>query len=245
MMEIVREVPRPRAVAEKRRRVAVVDGSVLQRSRIGQLISQDPCLDIVHMGASVPLLMKTLRASDQRRWPHLLVLSMSPLDDVAVYARAVPALRRAGVRVLALTNTASRHLARELMIDGVEGLASCADSEAEFGEALRTVVSGGTIMTPGAQADIERSTHGPRLSVQEERVLALYASGLTITEVAARIGVQNETARKYLTRVRNKFTAAGWTARSKLDLARIAWVEGYAMVTASDIAAAERLQGVE
>ena len=59
-------------------------------------------------------------------------------------------------------------------------------------------------------------------------MLALYASGFTIVEVADRIGVRHDTARKYLNRVRAKFTAAGWPARSKLQLARIAWAEGYA-----------------
>lgn len=67
----------------------------------------------------------------------------------------------------------------------------------------------------------------PRLSIQEERALVLYATGLSLDEVAASMNVQPYTARQYVNRVKSKYTKAGVTARTRLDLGRIAWADGY------------------
>ena len=210
------------------RRAAVADESVLQRSRAGQLLTQELRLEVVHSGAGLGPLLEWLRGVDQTQWPHLLVLAVPTHGDAAPFVQAVGALRSAGVRVLAMTAAPSRRIAHRLVSDGVEGFVSTTDAEPEFLHAAGKVLSGHAITTPRAHADMQRHAHGPRLSIQEERVLALYASGFTIAEVAVRIGVRHDTARKYLTRVRDKFTDAGWPARSKLQLARIAWAEGYA-----------------
>lgn len=210
------------------RRAAVAEESVLQRSRVGQLLTQELRLEVVQAGAGLRPLLEWLRRVDQTQWPHLLVLGVPPRGEAAPYADAVAALRGAGMRVLAVTSSPARHISRRLMADGVEGFVSTTDSEPEFLSAAAKVLAGRAITTPRAHADAQRHAQGPRLSIQEERVLALYATGYTIAEVADRIGVRHDTARKYLNRVRDKFTAAGWPARSKLQLARIAWAEGYA-----------------
>lgn len=201
---------------------------MLQRSRIGQLLTQELRLDVVHSGAGMRPLLDWLRGVDQTQWPHLLVLGVPALGDAAPFAQAVGALRSAGIRVLAVTSAPSRRISRRLMTDGVEGFISTTDAESEFLHAAGRVLTGHAVTTPRAHTDVQRHAQGPRLSIQEERVLALYASGFTIAEVAVRIGVRHDTARKYLTRVRDKFTDAGWPARTKLQLARIAWAEGYA-----------------
>jgi len=67
----------------------------------------------------------------------------------------------------------------------------------------------------------------PRLSIQEERALTLYASGLTLEDVATAMHVRPDTAKQYLDRVKRKYSAAGIPARTRLDLGRIAWVDGY------------------
>lgn len=214
--------------ARRGKRAAVADESVLQRSRIHQLLSQELRLDVVQTGAGMRHLLDWLRRADPSQWPHLMVLAVPSAGDVAAYSHAVGALRGAGVRVLAVTSSPARRISRRLLADGVEGFVSTADSEQEFLAAAGSVLAGRTLATARARADLQRQAQGPRLSIQEERVLALYASGFTIVEVADHIGVRHDTARKYLNRVRAKFTAAGWPARSKLQLARIAWAEGYA-----------------
>lgn len=209
-------------------RVAVVEESVLQRARIGQLLAQELHLDVVRTGSGMRSLVDWLRRTPQAEWPHLLVLGLPSRSDFVPFTHVVLTLRHAGIRVLAMSSPPSRLLARRLMTDGVDGLISTADTEADFLATVEEVLRGGEVITARARADVQSIARGPRLSAQEERVLVLYSSGLTIAETAESIGVRLDTARKYLTRVRDKYTAFGWPARSKLELARIAWAEGYA-----------------
>ncbi|MEU7909339.1 response regulator transcription factor [Actinoplanes sp. NPDC049118] len=59
----------------------------------------------------------------------------------------------------------------------------------------------------------------PRLSGQERAVLVTYASGLTLTATARKVGVSPATARQYLDRVKAKYGDAGRPTYTKLDLA--------------------------
>ncbi|GIJ36398.1 DNA-binding response regulator [Micromonospora sediminimaris] len=59
----------------------------------------------------------------------------------------------------------------------------------------------------------------PKLSPQEQAVLVAYASGMTLTAAARRVGVQPATARRYLDRVKAKYAEAGRPTYTKLDLA--------------------------
>lgn len=64
------------------------------------------------------------------------------------------------------------------------------------------------------------------LSPQEARVLALYASNLTMQEVANRLHISYDTAKCYIDRARSKYEAAGRAARTKLELHRRAIEDG-------------------
>ncbi|MEV2242528.1 response regulator transcription factor [Micromonospora sp. NPDC049891] len=59
----------------------------------------------------------------------------------------------------------------------------------------------------------------PKLSPQEQAVLVAYASGMTLTAAARRVGIQPATARRYLDRVKAKYGEAGRPTYTKLDLA--------------------------
>jgi len=214
------------------RRAAVVEESVLQRSRAAQLLREELGLDVVHAGASLRLFMAWLQRTDRTRWPHLLVLDLPSPDDTARDLDVIAALRDAGIRVLVLSALQPRSTARRIVSLGVDGIVSTADSEETFLSAAESALGGTVTISAQAHTAIYGAATALGLSRQEERALALYASGLTIAEVADRIGVRHDTARKYLKRVRTKFALAGHPARTKLDLARIAWAEGYVLAEA-------------
>lgn len=67
---------------------------------------------------------------------------------------------------------------------------------------------------------------GITLSAQEQRALVLYASGLTLPQVALRMHLAPSTVKQYLDRVRVKGTSAGRVARTKTDLYHLARVQG-------------------
>ncbi len=208
------------------RRVAIVDEFVLQRARIGQILAEQSGLELVHESGTLRQFMAWLSSADRGRWPHLLSLGVaSDAEDPPAY-RAVAALRTAGVRILVIAPPATRSAVRKLMDAGIDGVVSTSDSESAYLEAATSALAGVPLISPHVRNMLDTTQRVARLSSQEERVLTLYASGLTIVEVAAAIGVRHDTARKYLNRVRDKYTAAGQPARTKLELARIAWAEG-------------------
>lgn len=209
-----------------RARVAVVDESVLQRHRSEQLLADALRVDIVHSGATLPELAARLQRTDRAHWPHVLVLGAPSEFGQEHTLRTVGAFRNLGIRVLVLAAPRSRELTQGLLERGLDGLVSTTDSEQTFLDSVETVLVGGIAITPRAQEMSEAPDRRPKLSDQEHRVFLLYTSGLAIAEVASEIGVRPDTARKYLSRVRAKYTSAGYRARTKLELARIAWDQG-------------------
>jgi DNA-binding NarL/FixJ family response regulator len=216
-----------RSEGRRARRAAVVEEVVLQRNRAAQLLTDELGLEIVHTGATLRQFMTWLQRADRTRWPHLLILDLPSDADALRDLDVITALREAGMRVAVLSALRSRNTARRMIDMGIDAIASTSDSEEDFLVAAESALNGISMITARAQTAIRGAETELRLSRQEERALALYAAGLTIAEVADRIGVKHDTARKYLKRVRDKFTVAGRPARTKLELARIAWAEGY------------------
>lgn len=219
-----------------RRRIAVVGELVLQRRRAEDLLATELGVEVVYSCSSIRRFISWLRDADRARWPHLLVLGLLDVPDSREDVNALDALRAAGMRVLILSAPTSRTGSRRFSALDVDGIVSAADSETVFVAAADTVLSGGTIVTSRAQAMSAPPLRPPRLSIQEERVLALYASGRTITQTADEIGVRHDTARKYLSRVKAKYTAAGRPVRTRIELAQAAWADGYSTAERTTLA---------
>ncbi len=196
--------------APRLRRAAVVEESVLQRSYAAQLLTTAG-MDVVLACGTFQEFMRWLPQSEPASRPELLVVDLA--RDVHSRRRfeAVAALRAAGIRVLALSPMRSRAggpggvgrarlraraPARYLLDLQVEAIVSTSDSVEEFLAAVEAVRAGGTAIAPVASAAIHGLESAPRLSAQEERTLALYATGLTILQVAEQIGVRPAAARQ-------------------------------------------------
>ncbi|MDT0203422.1 response regulator transcription factor [Nocardioides sp. AE5] len=217
--------PRARGGAH-RRRVAIVEDHVLQRSRTEQLVRQQPDLAITWSGEDLPSLIRWLGSAPQPAWPHLVVLDLMVERGPQVAPEQVRTLIRNDIRVLVLSAMASPEQVRKVIQAGIGGIVGKRDSEQDFLRALRTVLDGGHWMTPELASVIATDADRPALSDQEERALILYASGLTLNSVAQALGVQPATAKKYLDRVKVKYAAVGRPVHSKVDLNRAARLDG-------------------
>ena len=199
---------------------------MLQRLRTEQLMGRTGEFDVVSSTETLPDFMAWLRTTPPRLRPHLLILDLlvdrRPSVDVAV----VEALLKAGLRIVVLTGLASPPLVRRIVKAGVTGIVGKRDSEEDLLTAVRAVLHGEEWMTSELAGIIAGDPRRPQLSVQEERALVLYATGLTIEQVAGSMNISRETAKQYLERVKKKYTAAGVTVRNQLDFGRIAWTEG-------------------
>lgn len=208
------------------RRAAIVDEFTLQRQRLGELVNSQRA-SVVFSGASPRQLMDWMQSVDQTEWPHVIVVTVLSERTLADALSVIGALHTAGVRVLAVAHPDSMAIRRALADSDVHVVVSASDGDSDFAEAITAVLEGRRRATNHSNAALVLPQGRPRLSVQESRLLALYASGLTVADAATRIGVQHNTARKYLARVRDKYTAAGYQARTKLELARLAYEDGY------------------
>ena len=83
---------------------------------------------------------------------------------------------------------------------------------------IRAVVGEGGLARLAVMGEQQEEGVGLRLSTQEQRALVLYASGLTVPQVALRMQLAPSTVKQYLDRVRDKSELAGRTARTKTDL---------------------------
>ncbi|MEE6259230.1 response regulator [Plantactinospora sonchi] len=88
-------------------------------------------------------------------------------------------------------------------------------------DAIRTVARGEIAHSPELAFAWSSDTRPdrPRLAPQERAVLVAYASGMTLTAAARKVGIQPATARRYLDRVKAKYHDVGRPTYTKLDLA--------------------------
>lgn len=184
-------------------------------------------MSVVYSGSTLPSFMGWLASAPRQEIPDLLVLDLTverqePADPVVVRK-----LISDGIRVILFTAMTSPPLVRQMLRIGVSGAIGKRDSEEHILLALRKVLGGSEWTSPELAAIIVQDSQRPQLSDQEERALVLYASGLTMNAVAAAIGVQPGTAKKYVQRVRSKYAEAGRPASSRSGLNRVAVEDGY------------------
>lgn len=208
-------------------RVAIVEDHMLQRRRTEQLVHAQSGLQVVWSGETLPELLAWVDGLAQPRRPHLLILDLMVERGPNADPTAIRALTRSGIKVLVLSAMASPELVRKVLRSGVGGVVGKRDSEEDIVAAVWTVLGRGQWLTPELASVIAADADRPRLSDQEERALVLYASGLTLDAVAEAIGVQKDTAKKYLSRVKAKYAAVGRDVRTKIDLNRVAQSDGY------------------
>ncbi|MFI5427074.1 response regulator [Aeromicrobium sp. UC242_57] len=215
-------------------RVAIVEDHLLQRRRTEELLRAQEGLRIAHSCETLPQFLGWLRTATVRDRPHLLVLDLMVDRRPSVDPHTVRALVDAGLRILVISALASPPLVKNIIRAGAGGVVSKRDSEEDIVSAVWAVLRRGEWMTTELASVIAGDPGRPALSIQEERALVLYASGLTLDAVAASIGVKRDTAKQYLDRVKAKYAAAGRPVRTKLDLGRAAWADGYVDPYASD-----------
>ncbi|SJN10226.1 Two-component system, regulatory protein [Leucobacter sp. 7(1)] len=207
--------------------MAIVEDHVLQRTRTEELLRTDGSFEIVFSGESAPEFTTWVREAPASSRPHLLILDLmvdrKPSVDVGVVER----LLGAGLRILVFSALASPLLVRRIVRAGVTGVVGKRDSESDVLAAVHACARGESWMSTELAAVIAGDSSRPQLSVQEERSLVLYASGLTLEQVGAEMAISPETAKQYLDRIKKKYSANGVQVRTKLDFGRIAWTEGY------------------
>lgn len=160
----------------------------------------------------------------------LVFLDFQLKEPVSIEAR-VRTCRAAGAKVIVLSSLDSADVRERAANAGVADFLSKALPMREVMDAARRVM--GIDPRHSLQRDWRPLPVGatqqtrPKLSAGETDALTLYASGLSTIQVAESMGVQYETAKTYLRRVREKYAKVDRPASKKAELIRRAAEDGY------------------
>jgi len=162
------------------------------------------------------------------RRAHVVLLDLD-LGDGTAPERNVAAILAAGPAVLVLSASDRPAAVRAAMRAGAGGYVLKHEEAAELRAAIRAVAAGTDWVSPRLAHIFatDDAPDRPALSAQETRTLRLYATGMPIKSVARRLGISEETAKQYVRRVREKYTAANRAAPTKVDLYHRAVEDGH------------------
>src|SRR5262249_1615842 len=112
------------------------------------------------------------------------------------------------------------HSVRSAVRAGALGYLLKSEEAPAVQEAIRAVAAGNDWVSPRLAYILasDDAADRPVLSTQEMRALQLYATGMAMKSVAHRMGISEDTAKQYVGRVRQKYSRAGRSAGTKLEL---------------------------
>lgn len=142
-------------------------------------------------------------------------------------AEIVTAFSMHGIPVIALAEQASVEGFEEAFVAGARGYVGKRSDPGDIAIAAAAVLEGRSFASEEFVRRTGVRSSAVALSAQERRSLVLYASGMTQQLVARRMGIAPSTVKHYLDRVRQKYTEAGYPARTKIELHAITRREGW------------------
>ena len=140
----------------------------------------------------------------------------------------VAALFEAGHPVVVYTSAENPCLVREAIAAGALAIVRKSAPVDELVDAVRAAADGESVPSPdwASALDADEDFVARHLTSTEAGVLTHYASGATSGVVAREMGLALSTVNTYVTRIRNKYRAAGRPVHSRVDLFRRAVEDG-------------------
>lgn len=158
----------------------------------------------------------------------LVILDLR-LADGSSPVNNVQRLCEHGIRVLAFTSGENPFLVRAVARTDVAGIIRKSEPVGVLQEAIRRAANDEPVMSPdwAAAVDADPMLQDAALSAQEQRVLALFASGVKAQAVAYRLGISVGTVDDYVRRIRAKYARVHRPAHTKVDLYKRALEDGF------------------
>ena len=157
-----------------------------------------------------------------------VVLLDLQLDDGSDPLDNAESLIDAGYKVLVYSIADNVRLLRRALAGGAAGVCRKAEPIAVTIASIEAVAEGQVVISQEILAAIEGDSSyvAANLGPREREVLALYAAGFEVPEVAGRLTITENSVKEYLKRIRVKYTNVNRPAASKLDLFRRAIEDG-------------------
>jgi DNA-binding NarL/FixJ family response regulator len=203
-------------------KVAIVDDH--EAIRLGFATTcQNFLLDLVGSAATVDELLAQIEGKDC----DVVVTDLS-LADGSMVAENVERLVAAGPAVLIYSIADKPNLMRAAVRAGATAIVPKSENMMTLIEAIRLAARGAIInnAVTSAMIDADQNFKEVSLSAREREVLSLYASGMSLKQVAYALEIKQSSAKEHIDRVRLKYAKLGREAGTKVDLFKRALEDG-------------------
>ncbi len=190
-------------------RVLLADDQTLVRAAFAMLVESARDMEVVGQAGTGRQAVQLAR--EARADVVVMDVRMPDLDGIEATRLIAADEDLAGVKVLVLTTYDTDENIVEALRAGASGFLVKDTRPAELLDAVRTVVAGEALLSPGPTArliarfrrsPVAPTTGGPEcLSDREREVLTLVARGLNNTEIAESLGLSPLTAKTHVSRI--------------------------------------------
>lgn len=203
-------------------RVALIDDHEIIALALREAIGHIPELSFAGVAATVDELIVDYPDAG------LVVLDLRLADGSSPIGNVERLVER-DAAVIAYTSGESPYLLRLVATTPILGIVRKSDPVAMLVDTLTQAARGRAVMSTewAAAIDSDPGLNTAALSVQEQQVLRLFATGLKAHSVAAAMKIAVPTVEDYVRRIRTKYARIGRNADTKIDLYKRAIEDGF------------------
>ncbi|MFM2023854.1 MAG: hypothetical protein RIR89_1246 [Actinomycetota bacterium] len=203
-------------------RVAIVDDHEAIRLGFGNYCDKHN-VDLVGSAATVDELLEQINGKD-----CAVVVTDLSLADGSSVSENVQRLVAAGPAVLIFSIADKPALMRAAVRAGATAIVPKSQPMEALFQAIELASQGAIINNAETTAtiDSDSSFKEASLSTREREVLSLYASGMSLKQVAFQLQIKQSSAKEHIDRVRVKYAKLGRQAATKVDLFKRAVEDG-------------------
>lgn len=196
-------------------RLAIVDDhAMLLESMVEWIGAYAPDFTVVAAATTWPALVHS------PAFPAELVLMDFQLGDAIALEARIRTCRAAGSDVIVFSGGVGGHAKERSLAAGALAFISKTVPMEGMMDMVREAIGREGGAPPAASPSV------PKLSQAERQALYYYGSGLSLQDVAEKMGVQYETAKTFLRRVRQKYRALGRSVSRRDELTKQAAADG-------------------
>lgn len=202
--------------------VALIDDHEIIALALREAINHIPELGFAGVAATVDELI------DSYPDAGLVVLDLRLADGSSPIGNVERLVER-GAAVIAYTSGENPYLLRLVATTSILGIVRKSDPVALLVDTLTQAARGRAVMSTewAAAIDSDPGLDAAALSVQEQQVLRLFATGLKAQSVAVEMKIAVPTVEDYVRRIRTKYARIGRSADTKIDLYKRAIEDGF------------------
>ncbi|MFM1845112.1 MAG: hypothetical protein RI917_430 [Actinomycetota bacterium] len=203
-------------------RVAIVDDHEAIRLGFGNYCEKQN-VELVGSSATVDELLEQIDGKD-----CAVVVTDLSLSDGSSVSENVQRLVAAGPAVLIFSIADKPALMRAAVRAGATAIVPKSQPMESLFQAIELASQGAIINNAETTAtiDSDSSFKEASLSTREREVLSLYASGMSLKQVAFQLEIKQSSAKEHIDRVRVKYAKLGRQAATKVDLFKRAVEDG-------------------